>query len=505
MSGDGDKKRIGLITPPSPFLLDERVFMSLGILRIAASLRREGHDVEHLDLAGIDNYEEALRDFARSTSVDVFGVTATTPQMPQAYIIGGVLREERPDATTILGGPHPTLVYAARKKMARGRTTNDRPIRAARKLEDRFDRIVLGDGEYAIFEAIKDGAPQIIDADDPKSEWFLTNGTYEELPFPARDLVDVDSYHYHIDGERALSMISQLGCPFECGYCSGRESPFLRRVRRRSVDSVVAEMEEIHTEYGVNGIMMYDDELNISGRSLVDLMKGARDLQDRRGVEFRLRGFIKSELFDEEQAIAMYRAGFREILVGFESGSPRILDNINKKSTREDNSRCVQIARDNGLRVKALMSLGHPGESERTADETQSWLLEARPDDFDVTIITTYPGTPYFDWATSNPDGTYTFRTPKGNGDALHQVEVDHTMKSDYFKGDPSGGYTAYVFTDNLDRDRLVEVRDRIEQEVRRALGIRFNPSAAAINYEHSMGQGLPSNILRTTDKVAYT
>jgi hypothetical protein len=54
-----------LITPPSPFLLDERVFLSLGILRVAASLEAAGVAIEHLDLSGVTNYEDAIRDYLR--------------------------------------------------------------------------------------------------------------------------------------------------------------------------------------------------------------------------------------------------------------------------------------------------------------------------------------------------------------------------------------------------------------------------------------------------------
>lgn len=76
--------------------------------------------------------------------------------------------------------------------------------------------------------------------------------------------------------------------------------------------------------------MLDDDELNVN-KGMVELMNALADLQHEPGVELRLSGFIKAELFDERQAEAMYRAGFRWILTGFESGSPRILANIDKR------------------------------------------------------------------------------------------------------------------------------------------------------------------------------
>ena len=48
--------KICLITPPSPFLLDERVFMHIGILKVAASLEQANYEVDFLDLSGVENY-----------------------------------------------------------------------------------------------------------------------------------------------------------------------------------------------------------------------------------------------------------------------------------------------------------------------------------------------------------------------------------------------------------------------------------------------------------------
>jgi radical SAM superfamily enzyme YgiQ (UPF0313 family) len=490
-----------LVTPPSVFLLDERVFMHLGILRVAAVLEAGGVRVEMVDLSGIENYEAAIEDHARTSGTRVFGITATTPQMPAVTRIAQVLRRVRPDARIVLGGPHVTLVNAAAKR-ERSLGIDGRATKAFSQLAKLVDVLVAGDGEEAIFRAIAEEAPPLIDADDPGSPLFLTSSRLTELPLPARHLVDVKSYHYGIDGVPALSMIAQLGCPFACGFCGGRESPSLRRVRMRTTDSIVAEMVQLHERYCVRGFMLYDDELNVNP-TMVQLMRAIRRAQDELGVEFRLRGFIKAELFTDEQAEAMHAAGFRWILTGFESGSPRILRNINKKSTRDENTRCVEIARRHGLKVKALMSVGHPGESDETITQTHEWLLSVRPDDFDVTVITTYPGTPYYDQAVAHPTepGVWVYEY---KGDRLYSYEVDYTEVADYYKGDPDGGYRSFVYTDYLAPTDLVRLRDFVERDVRQSLGIPFNSGAPALRYEHSMGQmggRLPAHILRVSDQ----
>jgi radical SAM superfamily enzyme YgiQ (UPF0313 family) len=419
--------------------------------------------------------------------------------MPAASKIYRIIREEKPTARIVLGGPHVTLIHAAykyeQKRGMKGRATT-----ALWQLQDMFDVLVVGDGELAIFETLSVNAPKVVDGDDPKSDLFLNNELLTELPFPARHLIDVDSYRYSIDGVRAISMIAQLGCPFGCGFCGGRMSPFLRRVRMRSSENIVQEMVHLYRTYGVRGFMLYDDELNVNPK-MVELMNLISRTQGDLGVEFRLRGFIKAELFTEEQAQAMYQAGFRWILVGFESGHERILTNIQKKAARTDNTRCMEIAKRHGLKVKALMSVGHPGESEETVKATRDWLLEVKPDDFDATVITTYPGTPYFDEAIETKPGVWTYTYEK-SGDRLHSLEVDYREVAEYYKGVP-GEYTSYVYTDHLGSTDLVRLRDWLEKDVRTALGIPYNTAAPAVRYEHSMGQGaIPASILRLSSVV---
>lgn len=456
-------------------MLDERVFPMLGILKVAALLEQAGHTVSVLDFS-------APAVLTTIPEADVYGITATTPQMPAAATIAQRISERWDGARIILGGPHVTLTNTAAKAEARAGLFG-RARAAMLALRQRFDVLVCGDGEQAVFAAMRPDAPKVIDADDVASSLFLTKAALADAPLPARHLIDLSSYRYEIDGHRATSLIGQLGCPFACGFCGGRKSPSFRRVRTRPPQAIVAEMAHLSETYGYTGFMFLDDELNVSP-AFPELLKGITDAQKRLGVSWRLRGLVKSELLTEPMAAQMRDAGFRQILSGFESGDDRILANMSKRSTVRQNTQAVDIARRNGLEVKALMSIGHPGESFDSVIATRNWLLEIQPDAFDVTIITVYPGTPYHDDAVETEQGwTYTAKS----GDRLHAQSIDQFTDQPFYKGIPRN-YKSFVQTDYLSADDLVSLRDVVESDVRRQLKIPYPSTPAEVQYEHSMG-----------------
>ena len=492
------KKKICLIVPDSVFLLDARVFPFLGILKVAAAWEKKKKKIDVIDLSGIENPFEVLNEyFSNNKDIEFVGLTATTPQMAKAYELGSFIKQNW-HYKLVLGGAHATLMHTASKR-EKDKGIYDRASLDVDRMRSVFDVLVCGDGELTL-DLIKQCKSGIVDADDRYSPLFLTDEKFSELPNPARHLIDLDSYNYHIEGERATSLIAQLGCPFKCTFCSGRNSPYLRKIRNRSTESIIHELDSIYKTKGYKGYMFYDDELNVS-KTMVQLMRSISDLSNKHGVDFKLRGFTKSELFTEDQAKAMYDAGFRWLLTGFESGDERILTNIQKNAARDDNTRCVEIAKKHGLKVKALMSCGHAGETEESIENTKKWLLEVQPDDFDLTVISTFPGSPYFDDAVYNEDKKhYEYTSPK-TGDKLYQKNIDYTKDAQFYKGIP-GEYTSYVWTDSLRPGDLVKLRDNLESEVRQKLGIPYNPSNPARKYEHSMGSSanMPDWILRSTE-----
>lgn len=496
------KERIGLVITPSPFLADERVFPSLGVLKVASSLEAQGHPVDMLDLSGVGNFEEVVAQYMQGPDrANIIGVTATTPQFPQAVRILETVKAIDTQTKVILGGAHATMVGSA-YQLDQKRGVAYRGTKAFEQMTGLFDTVVVGDGEEAIFQAIQANSPRVIDAGERTSPFFLQRGQLEKYPLPARHLIDFDSYRYQIDGKDAQSMIAQLGCPFECAFCGGRNTQSFRMIRTRSIDSTLEEVDELVTKHGKRGIMFYDDELNVNKGTLEGLMEALIDYQEREKVDLRFRGFVKAELFTAQQAKLMYRAGFRVMLSGVESGDDGILKTMRKHTTRKTNSEWVRLSRDAGLQVKALMSIGHAGESQKTIENSIEWVLANRPDDVDWTIITQYPGSPYFDKSEPHETeaGTWVFTDDRTQA-VLYSQDVSYADKAEYYKGVP-GDYTSYVWTDFLTAQQLVEMRDKAETVTRQALRLPQIQTVAAMQFEHSMGQRtLPPNILRRTNE----
>ena len=448
-----------LTIPPAPFLIDDKSLPFLGILSIATVLRQNNIRVNVLDLSGMKDYVDVFTKHIKSGSYDIVGFTANTPQLP--YIIN-MLPNVPPHIKTIVGGPHITSCYSAIKHVQ-----NSRIARNIKDLEDRFDHLFVGDGEISILEFLNNKiTTKVIDADE-NDKLFLTSEYLSTHDFIDRSFIDLHSYKFFIDEEKCTSIISQLGCPFNCAFCCGRLSKNLRKIRTKVSAQVIKEIEYLYKVYGYKAFMFYDDELNVN-KALVPFLNELIDLQKTLGVNFKFRGFVKSELFNEEQAQLLKRCGFEWLLCGFESADEKILKTINKKATLADNNKMLSTCKKYGIKVKALMSCGHPGESKSSLEHIKNWLIINKPDEFDLTIISPYPGSPYFDFATYVDGNVWKYTSPYTN-DELYSIDVDYTKTPHYYKGIP-GNYTAYVYTNSLTTTELTQLRDGVEHDVRREI-----------------------------------
>ena len=403
------KPKIVLINPPSRFLIDDQVFPPLGILYISAYLKKHGLNPKIIDLAGSKDIPEF--------DADIIGVTSTTPQYPYVQELINELKCERGiNAQYVIGGPHATC-------------SPDSCIE-----QSKFDTVVVGEGEQSMLSIAKNYPLNV-----PKISTEFINDI-DDIPFPDREAIDIHSYKYFIDDEPATTIITSRGCPYNCAFCS---TIWGKKVRTHSANYVIDEIKEIQ-RLGFRGIMFFDDILILNKPRLLKICEYLKK------EHLVWRCFVRANVVSREVLNIMAESGCKEIGVGIESGSQKILDIINKGTTVEQNKNVIKFAKESGIKVKAFLIVGLPGETKETIIETEKFLEEMQPDDFDITIYCPYPNTPIV----NNPH--------------MYDIKYNETdLRKAWFKGHP-GEYSSSVSTSSLSAEEIEEARDQIETNFKR-------------------------------------
>ncbi len=422
--------KIALINPPSPFLTNQRVFPNMGIVRVATSLAEE-HNVKVIDLAGVRNYLKAVRDIAND--FDYYAFSSTSAQFPYTYRIFKELKAENPKAKTIIGGPHASAISSLRRK-----GIEDINI----KTLDEFDTIFDGEGE------------DITNLFKPGWQRARIEMDIDKFPIPDRSFIDLKSYKYNLLGEPTTSIQTQRGCPFQCKFCCGRDIDMYRKVRTHSPERVVEEMDLLNEQYGYKSFMWYDDEININPKRLSKLCKL---LAER---PYQHRGFIRSDLVVRHpETIKMLKdAGFVKLCTGVESGSDKILKNIGKGVTSEENLKARQIIKDAGIHYEAFLMMGLPGETKHDVELSVNWMKRAKPDDFDVCLMVPYPGSKIYDEAIKSNK----FKGFEWEYNGLYFQKPDYSKVCSYYKG-LGGKAEVHSRTDDMTEEYLKQRRKEIQ------------------------------------------
>jgi radical SAM superfamily enzyme YgiQ (UPF0313 family) len=219
----------------------------------------------------------------------------------------------------------------------------------------------------------------------------------DSLPFPAWDLINIPLYMKHagpfLDRGLRTGWISAVrGCPFSCRYCS---RSFGRKVTTRSADKIIDEILEFKRLYNGTHFQIVDD-LFMAYPKLVKNF--AKSLMERK-VDITWDCTGRVNLVDEELLRLSKESGCVSIGYGIESGSQKILDNMNKGVTVEQARRAIELTRKAGLGIGAPFMFGYVGENRDTIAETVNFIKEMKLRTAVLFFSTPYPGTDLYDWA----------------------------------------------------------------------------------------------------------
>ena len=225
----------------------------------------------------------------------------------------------------------------------------------------------------------------------------------DDVPYPAYELFDMEFYLTHTNfmdvqrqkfaGQKTMGILTGRGCPYQCRFCSKS----LQTVRYKSIDYLVKEITYYQKKFDVHHFHFIDELVVISKKRTLELCEKLKPLN----IIWDAQGRVN--LVDRETLSAMKDAGCVCVGFGVESGSRKILENMNKQITPEQIKDALTICREIHLASKIQLIFGYPGEDNDTLEETIQLFKEVRYPARRLGIITPLPGSPLYE--TAKADG----------------------------------------------------------------------------------------------------
>lgn len=351
----------------------------LGLSYISSFLKEKGHRVTILDTTfGIDE-EEIIRS---GKDIDFVGVSVMTLQLDQAKWISSLLKSAY-SLPILWGGNHPTI----------------RPADCI--AEECVDMVCIGDGEEALVELLKkmEANEEITNIQNiwvKKDDKVYQNPVrplfqdLDALPWPDRDAFD--KRHLCIDSGSIVS--GSRGCPYQCGYCINDNLGTLynekgKRIRYRSVDSLMAEFDMMTQKYGVKFFEFADETFTLRKKWVMEFC-------DKYKRKFALPFIFQTRCsnVDYEILTAIKEAGCNELSFGVESGNEKFRNEIlGRKMSDEVIINAFRMAKDIGFKVCSFNMVGMPYETEEMIVDTIKINKKIKPNAHNVCIFYPFPGT----------------------------------------------------------------------------------------------------------------
>lgn len=365
----------------------------LGILYLAAYVRKYLKQVRVEIVDGAIEGEASVFKKIEKNKPDLVGLSVMTPSRHEAIKIANFAKKIRPSCKIVLGGIHPTLMW---KQMM-----ENYPV---------IDYIIKGEGEAIFLDLVKGKKLDLINGLVYKSINKIINNPERKLiqnlnkiPFPAWELIDHLKYPprgtgiengINLEKEIRYPIIFSRGCMGTCTFCSTWR--IWKGYRFRSGKNVADEVEMLVKKFKAKHFVFQDDTLTGSRKEMIIFCQEII----KRKIKIAIFGTTRVDYVDEKLLKLMKKIGFYKLSYGVESGSPRILLSINKKTDLEQIKKACDLTKKAGIQICALMMFGLPGEKEKDRQLTRKLLKQIKPDEVGtIGEIWIFPGTRLFQQA----------------------------------------------------------------------------------------------------------
>jgi radical SAM superfamily enzyme YgiQ (UPF0313 family) len=321
----------------------------------------------------------------------------TGPQIAGAMEAASIIKNFFTSVPVVWGGVHASL-------------TPEETIQ-----NELVDIIVIGDGEDTfkeLVEAIQHGRDKrLVEGiifKDGKS--IIKTPSRKQFPisqieYPAYDLIDIESYNFTPQwaGEKTLPVLTSRGCPMRCAYCYNTQFS-QKKWASLSPELTVSLFHKLVNQYGIRSISLLDDNFFVDlkrVRRICELIIKNNLCLDLHNVNCRADTIAK---LDDDFLDLMKKAGIKQLFVGVESGSDKVLSYIKKDITVEQILAASTKMKKAGIKALYSFMAGFPHESIEEIKQTlclMSRLLKENRDAivFRLQLYTPFPGTELSNYA----------------------------------------------------------------------------------------------------------
>lgn len=360
-----------------------------GLAYIAAALIKRGYKVYVIDLTLEDVDYGDFSNRIKKFNPHIIGISALSYEYYQVKKLSAYLKTVIP-CKIILGGHLASFNYDLILKR-----TN-------------VDICVLGEGELTIVDLLEnlsslEKVKGVAYRDEGK---VIVNGPRElirdldTVSFPAYELFDINKYseflmrdiympHRYLSKKsthRKMTLVGGRGCPFSCDFCS----KMFTTIRRRNIDNIIEEIKYLKGRYAID-IFGFQDELLFLNKNYI-----YEFCQKIKALEVNWYGDARIDIVDRDMLEMFTKSGCLTISFGVESGSEKILKNMNKKITPAQIEKTIKNTLEVNLTPGMGLILGYPGEDINTVQETIDLFKRIGYPGIRFRYITPYPGSPLY-------------------------------------------------------------------------------------------------------------
>ncbi len=360
----------------------------LGLASIAAYLDQFQINSHIIDCYADPESDELIMKYLEKQTPAFIGFSCTTSSFLDGIRIAEYAKKIIPETHIIFGGVH---VSSLKEKIL--------------QLYPIIDYVVVGEGEHTLYQLLRANKTNLEKIKNivlrTKNDKIVFTGfrnkliDLDTLPFPAYEKLSgyPSSYKLPIFNYPKVpnaSCISSRGCPYSCSYCD--RSVFRKSFRYNSAQYLYNHLKYLKDNFNIRHINFYDDQFTFNRRRVEEFAR----LMIQNPLKITFNCAARAEHLDFELLKLMKAAGCWMISLGIETGDEDLLARHRQNPDLGMMRDKIHLIKKAGIRVKGLLMMGLPGESEESIKKSKAYVFSLPIDDFNLAKFTPFPGSPIY-------------------------------------------------------------------------------------------------------------